>query len=121
MTEGELRHGFPESLSDDELAGYIAALSNEIAGLLSHDPELYLGLLQAALSEQSRRLSDRALESSRRATRLSLAIAALSLAVALIALCIAAFGTVEDYRSDRDWQDDQTQILTEIRDQLVDR
>ena len=100
-----------QNLSDQELQTWIGGLSDEIEELLSHDPQLYLLQLQAALQEQSRRIAVEANRSSRRATRLSLA-------VAVFASVVACFAAVSDFYSDKSWQDDQTQLLTEIRDLL---
>ena len=107
---GEPRGRF-QSLSDEELQTWIAGLSDQIEDLLSHDPQLYLLQLQAALQEQSRRAAAEAQASARRTTRYSLAVAFAALAVALT-------GTVADYFGDKSWQDEQTELLTEIRDRL---
>jgi hypothetical protein len=112
----QLPDGFPHALSDDDLAGAVVDLNdslrqrygNQVGGWL---PELQLALISAALSEQSRREVATSNRASKRTARISLAVAA-------AALFVSAFGAAADYFGDKSWQEDQTRLLTEIRDSL---
>jgi ABC-type Fe3+ transport system permease subunit len=92
-------------------------------------------LIQAGLAENSRRLLERShahLERSvehaertaaeaRRATRRSIWLAGAALFVAVLSSVATLVFSVLNYEGDQGWQDEQTQILTEIRDRRPPR
>ena len=61
---------------------------------------------------------DELLAETKRTNRASRVTATISLVIAAAALAVALAGTITDYYGDQGWQDDQLQILTEIRDRL---
>lgn len=126
--EIRLPPGYPsgDELSDEDLAAAVRELSKGWRAAWGDDNvfhtggEVKLALMQAGLLEQSRRELRKSAEQARATARLSLWIAGAATVVAALALAVSMIFGVLDYRSDKSWQDDQTRILTEIRDQLSD-
>ena len=116
-----LPDGYPHGLSDRDLATTLQQMldgwryvSGATDNLNRASGEVTLGFIQAGMQEQSRREVERSTRTARQTSMLATAIALLATIIAL------AFGVL-DYFGEESWQDEQTQILTEIRDRLPDR
>jgi hypothetical protein len=111
--------GYPAQLTDDELAAALDLVLKATqrwsqGNLATFKGEVLAPLLQMGITEQSRRLQATTGRSSFR-------ISMTALAAAILATLIAATFGLLDYYGDKSWQDDQTRILTEIRDSLPPR
>jgi hypothetical protein len=124
-----LPKGFPTQLTDEELAAAIDLIIEKNQWSMFRIPDfggqVLAPLLTAGVNEQSRRLLDRSIahaeqtaDESRRTNRRSFRITLAALVVAALSSVVAVTSAVFDYRGDKDWQDEQVALLTEIRDRL---
>jgi hypothetical protein len=109
--EWQVPSGYPHLLSDDELRAALEQMTAvpRTSRFHSVNTSLQTALIQVGVMEQSRRETERATTTSRR-------IAYLSLVVAAAAVLLSVGFGVLDYQGDKDWQNEQTRLLTQIRD-----
>lgn len=106
--------GFPALLSDGDLEAALIqmTIAPRTSTFANVNTALQAALVQVGVADQQRRHAEAAARSSR-------IIACVSIAIALVAVGLSVLLGALSYRGDQDWQDQQTRLLTEIRDRLA--